>query len=99
MGHVFVLLTDWEKPFTVSPPESLVDFDGDSAIIGYGKVVFDKEMEGYERFQVDIVYRNERTPKYVAIVTSSSALGDYFTGGTGSVVYLDEFAFLYPAKK
>lgn len=99
VAHVFVLLTDWEKPFTVSPPESLVDFDGDAAIIGYGKVLFDKEMEGYERFQVDIEYRSERTPKYLTIVTSSSALGDYFTGGTGSVLYLDEFAFLYKAAK
>lgn len=98
-AHVFVLLTDWEKPFVVSPPESLVDFEKDPAIIGYGKVVFDTETQEYARFQVDIEYRSDRTPKYVAIVTSSSALGDYFTGGTGSVLYLDEFAFLYPAKK
>lgn len=40
-AHVFVLLTDWEKPFVVSPPESLVDFEKDPAIIGYGKVVFE----------------------------------------------------------
>ncbi len=55
---------------------------GDPAIIGYGKVVFDTEMQEYTRFQVDIEYRS-----------------DYFTGGTESVLYLDEFAFLYPAKK
>lgn len=94
-GHVFVLLTDWEEPFKVSPPESLVDFENDPAIIGYGKVVFDKEMDKYEKFTLNIEYRSDRTPKYVAIVTSSSALGDYFTGGTGSVLYLDEFKFLY----
>ena len=98
IAHVFVLLTDWEKPFIVSPPESLVDVEGDQTIIGYGKVVFDKETDEYERFQVDIEYRSDRTPKYLTIVTSSSALGDYFTGGTGSVLYLDEFALLYPAK-
>ena len=79
----------------VSPPESLVDFENDPAIIGYGKVVFDKEMDKYEKFTLNIEYRSDRTPKYVAIVTSSSALGDYFTGGTGSVLYLDEFKFLY----
>ena len=67
----------------------------DPAIIGYGKVVFDKEMDKYEKFTLNIEYRSDRTPKYVAIVTSSSALGDYFTGGTGSVLYLDEFKFLY----
>lgn len=94
-GHIFVLLTDWEKPFTVSAPKTLVDFDGDPAIIGYGKVVFDKEMQAYEKFTLKIDYRNERIPKYVVIVASSSALGDYFTGGDGSTLYLDELSFIY----
>ena len=31
----------------------------------------------------------------LTIVTSSSYLGDYFTGGSGSVAYFDEFLFLY----
>lgn len=94
-GHVFVLLTDWDEPFKVTPPSKLVDFDGDPSIIGYGKVVFDKETTEYEKFTLNIEYRNDRTPKYVVIVASSSALGDYFTGGEGSVLYLDEFKFLY----
>ena len=38
---------------------------------------------------IDRVGRREGYPK----------LGDYFTGGTGSVLYLDEFAFLYKAAK
>lgn len=94
-GHVFVLLTDWDEPFKVTPPSKLVDFEGDPSIIGYGKVVFDKETTEYEKFTLNIEYRNDRTPKYVVIVASSSALGDYFTGGEGSVLYLDEFKFLY----
>ncbi|MBQ3440224.1 MAG: hypothetical protein IJG35_09630 [Bacteroidales bacterium] len=48
----------------MSPPESLVDFEKDPAIIGYGKVVFDSETQEYARFQVDIEYRSDRTPKY-----------------------------------
>lgn len=94
-GHVFVLLTDWDEPFKVTPPDKLVDFEGDPSIIGYGKVVFDKETTKYEKFTLNIEYRNDRTPKYVVIVASSSALGDYFTGGEGSVLYLDEFSFKY----
>lgn len=94
-GHIFVLLTDWDEPFLVSPPDHLVDFQNDPAIIGYGKVVFDKSMDAYEPFSVGIEYRNGRTPKYVAIVASSSALGDYYTGAHGSVLYLDELRFAY----
>ena len=88
-------VTDWDEPFKVTPPNKLVDFEGDPSIIGYGKVVFDKETTKYEKFTLDIEYRNDRTPKYVVIVASSSALGDYFTGGEGSVLYLDEFSFKY----
>lgn len=95
-GHVFVLLTAWDKQFTVDPAtDTFVDIDNDPDIIGYGKVVFDHTMTGYEKFTMTIDYRDERTPRYVVIVASSSALGDYFTGGEGSTLYLDEFRFLY----
>ena len=95
-GHVFVLLTDWEGQFTVDPAsDKFVDIDNDTCIIGYGRVAFDHEMEGYEKFTLTIDYRNDRTPKYVVVVASSSVLGDYFTGGNGSTLYLDEFRFVY----
>ena len=65
------------------------------ARFGYGKMTFEKEMTQYEKFHLDITYRNDRTPTLCTIVTSSSYLGDYFTGGSGSVVYFDEFQFIY----
>lgn len=94
-GYIQVLLTDWDEPFQVSPPDSFVDYEKDPHIIGYGKVEFDKSMDAYEKFSIKIDYRNERTPKYVVIVGSSSARGDYFTGAHGSVLYLDELKFWY----
>lgn len=94
-GAVVVILSDWEEPFLVSPPEKLVDPENDPHIIGYGKMLFEKEMTEYEKFHLDIKYRNDRTPTFLTIVTSSSYLGDYFTGGSGSVAYFDEFRFLY----
>jgi hypothetical protein len=94
-GHILVLLTDWDARYTVNPPETLVDLVNDPAIIGYGKVVFDSEMDDYERFQINISYRNERTPKYITIVMASSSYGDFFTGAPGSILYVDELALLY----
>lgn len=94
-GHIFVILADWEEPFEVSPPDKLFDPETDTGVIGYGKVVFDNTMDDYEKFTVNIQYRNERTPKYVAIVASSSALGDCFTGSSTSELYLDELKFKY----
>ena len=95
-GHVFVILADWGKAISVTPPSDDVDIEGDPAIIAYGKVVFDHEMDGYEKFRLELDYRNDRTPTHAIIVASSSALGAYFTGGTGSTLYLDEFSFVYP---
>ncbi|MBQ5984797.1 MAG: PCMD domain-containing protein [Bacteroidales bacterium] len=63
--------------------------------IGYGKILFEKDMTEYEKFHLDIKYRSDRTPTLLTIVTSSSYLGDYFTGGSGSVAYFDEFRFIY----
>ena len=94
-GAVAVILSDWEEPFLVNPPNKLVDYDNDPHIIGYGKMTFEKEMTEYEKFHLDITYRSDRTPTMVTIVTSSSYLGDYFTGGSGSVIYFDEFRFIY----
>lgn len=94
-GHVFVLLTDWDSQFTVDPAKDRFVDPEDDGVIGYGKVTFDTIMDGYEKFTLDIDYRDERTPKFVVIVASSSALGDYFTGGEGSTLYLDEFRFIY----
>ena len=94
-GHIFVVLADWDEPFEVSPPDKLFDPETDAGVIGYGKVVFDNTMDYYETFTVNIEYRNDSTPKYVAIVASSSALGDYFTGSSASVLYLDELKFKY----
>lgn len=92
---VTVILTDWEEQFLVRPPEILVDVDNDPHIIGYGRMEFGQEMTAYEKFHLDIAYRSDRTPTMLTVVTSSSYLGDYFTGGSGSVVYFDEFQFLY----
>ncbi|MBQ8854847.1 MAG: PCMD domain-containing protein, partial [Bacteroidales bacterium] len=37
----------------------------------------------------------DRKPKYIVAVACSSLYGDYFTGGQGSVMYVDEWEFMY----
>lgn len=95
IAHVVVLLTDGDSPVKITPPDSYVNYTEDENIIGYGKMVFEEEMTEYMHFQLNIIYRNERTPSYVTVIASASALGDYLTGAAGSVLYVDDFAFLY----
>lgn len=102
---VYIALTDWTAPFQVNTGKgTFVDFNADY-IIAYGEL--DKSlaspttaMQSYQPFTIDILYRDlTRKPKYILIVCSSSKYGDYFTGSTNSVLYLDEFDLIYGQPK
>lgn len=95
-GHILVALTDWDDQFhVVSSTSTYVDFDKDPAIIAYGRYNLTESTDGYVSFDLPLEYRNSRTPKYLVIVASSSSLGDYFTGGRGSTLWVDEFELVY----
>ena len=95
-GHVLVALTDWPDQFhVISSSSTYVDFDNDPAIIAYGRCAFPETTDGYVSFDIPLEYRNGRTPAYLVIVASSSALGDYFTGGRGSTLWVDELELMY----
>lgn len=66
----------------------------DKGIIAYGEFYASpaSAMTAYQSFSFDIVYRDtESIPTHILIVATSSKYGDYFTGSTSSVLYLDEF--------
>ena len=96
IGQIQILLTDWDAPFRINTSKGIfVQFDTDPHIIAYGS----KDLNatgGYETFTVKLDYRDmTRTPKYIVIVAAASKYGDYFTGGVGSVLYVDEFSLVY----
>jgi len=95
-GHILMFLTDWDDQFhVISDKKQFVDFDNDPAIIAYGRFALSETTDGYVPVTLDLEYRSTRIPKYVVVVASSSALGDYFTGGRGSTLWLDELEFTY----
>ncbi len=95
-GHILIALTDWPEQFhVVSSTATYVDFDKDPAVIAYGRYNLSASTDGYVPFDLPLEYRSDRTPKYLVIVASSSSLGDYFTGGRGSTLWVDEFELVY----
>lgn len=72
----------------------------DSRVVAYGELP--ASMNGttngeWREFDIELEYRDLTTqPKYIVIVASASKYGDYFTGGDGSVLYLDDFSLTYP---
>ncbi|MDE6148341.1 MAG: PCMD domain-containing protein [Bacteroidales bacterium] len=96
IGQIQIMLTDWDEPFRISTASGeFVNVNTDEHIIGYGTMDLN-ETSGYQEFTINVDYRDRtRTPKYIVIVASASKYGDYFTGGVGSTLYLDEFELVY----
>lgn len=99
MNSIYIALSDANAPYTVNTKEgTFVDFDKDPNIIAYGELPTSecKTTNGWKEFTIDLVYRDlTRKPKYIILVCSASKYGDYFTGSTGSVMYLDDFSLVY----
>ncbi len=96
IGQIQIMLTDWDAPFRVSTASGkFVDPNTDQGIIAYGTLDLNGT-SSYEQFKIELDYRDlTRIPKYIVIVAAASKYGDYFTGGVGSTLYLDEFEFVY----
>ncbi len=101
--QIQVFLTDRTDMYNINTSEGkFVDVNG-SDIIAYGKIESNVTtstksglVNGYEPFTIKLEYRDlTRKPAQVVIVGAASKYGDYFTGGIGSVLYLDEFSFVY----
>ena len=75
----------------------MVDFTGtNSTVVAYTKYESDAEVTSYTEFVVPFDYRRRTTkPTYAIVTACSSYLGDYFVGGEGSQLFVDEFSFVY----
>lgn len=95
---IYIALTDRAEPFEIrTKPSNRQLFDkNDKSIIAYAEFVSGQETTSYQEIDLKLNYRSmERTPKYMVIVATSSKYGDYFTGGEGSTLWIDDFVLEY----
>lgn len=96
--HIYMMLGDWDRPVQVrTNPNNrqLIDFK-DPNIIAIAQLQSGDTVSEYQPFELEFEYRStSRKPKYLILVASASKYGDYFTGGEGSLLTLDEFEFEY----
>lgn len=66
-------------------------------VIGHGEYIFNEATAGDGLIQVTIpiTYFRPDRPSYIIFVASSSLYGDYFEGGAGSEMYLDDIEMVY----
>ena len=95
-GIIEVLLTDWEKPYTqISHKDGFIDVKANPHVIGYATLVIKKGTSGYVPFEIPFTYRSDKTPRYAVFTVTGSRWGGEGTGGSGTVIYVDEFKFNY----
>lgn len=95
---VWCALIDSAEPFEIrTNPQNRHLFDPDgSYVVAYGKIEYGENVPSYIPFEFDLKYKaTDRVPKYILCTCSSSKYGDYFTGGRGAVLYVDDIELIY----
>ena len=75
------------------------NWDTDSRVIAYGTLPIEQNVNSngtWKEVNIPFVYRDvSKKPAYLLIVFSASKYGDYFHGGAGSTLYVDDFSLVY----
>lgn len=97
-GQVFVAIAT--APSIVNTHDKNYFNPEASNILGYGEITWKEEFasDNLEEVNIEIKYNDRaKTQKatHIIIVCSASKYGDYFAGGKGSVLYVDDFELVY----
>lgn len=100
-GHIYIALVDGVYEVRTNPSDRKLFDRNDEHVLAYGQVTW-KEAFGpdgqLQLLEIPFEY-NERAktkrPTHVVIVCSASKFGDYFSGASGSVMYVDDFELVY----
>ena len=78
---------------------TIPNFETDPRVIAYGVLPEEQNVSSngeWKEVNIPLVYHSLTSkPTHLLVVFSSSRYGDYFHGGTGSTLYLDDFSLEY----
>lgn len=98
MCHIYVALTTNIYHVNTNTPETFIKAS-DEEVIAFGEFYSDKTIDSFTPITIKLKYKSTtQKPNYLIIVATSSKYGDYFTGGEGSTLWLDELELVYPNK-
>ena len=62
-------------------------------VVAYGQVQTGESIDGWTEFEIEYEYRRtDVKPTYIVIVCTSSKYADYYVGGRGSTLWVDDFS-------
>ena len=108
-GFIYVALWDdsketdsksgesWPKIVKTKSSERQLFDTASPHIIGYGELVLTEATAGSDlvKFTIDIKYRSSKKPSAIIFTCSASKYGDYFCGGNGTEMWLDDLQLEY----
>lgn len=95
---VWIALVDLSEPLEIrTDPKNRQLFDENASyVIAFGRLQSGEDIPAYTPFVVDLDYRStSRVPTHILCAGSASKYGDFFTGGNGAVLYLDDLKLEY----
>lgn len=96
---IYIALTTKTYQIDNTDTSTFIDFENDEAIVAYGELPLSESVPtggNWKEFTINLKYHSLTTkPTHIIIVCSSSKYGDYFTGSTSSVMYLDDMELVY----
>ena len=95
---IYIALTDWKEPLEIrTKPSDLSVFNkNDPGVIAYAEFYSGETVTEYKSFELTLDYRDTtRVPTYLVLVCSASKFGDFFVGGPGALLYVDDFSLEY----
>lgn len=96
---IFIALSKQGDAYHLNTAQGQLFNPNDKNIIAYGELPLSECVTSngeWKEFTINLEYRDlESKPTHIIIVCSSSKYGDYFTGSTSSVMYLDDFELIY----
>lgn len=95
---IYIALAKKSFTFNNEKEEEYINYKEDENIIAYGELPSGEATsgDGYTEFTIPLKYKNLiDKPTHIIVVCSASKYGDYMTGGTGSLMYVDDFELIY----
>ena len=95
---IYIVLTTKQYEVDNTDMSTFPDWTTDEGVVAYGMLPDSQcgQVDDWSQFTIDLTYRDlTMKPQYIILVCSSSKYGDYFTGSTSSLLYLDDMELTY----
>lgn len=100
-GQIYIALTDEPIEIRTNPDNQKLFSVDDPHVLAYGQVTWTDAFGpdgALEAVEIPFTYyerANTTAPKYIIVVCCASKFGDFFSGSSKSVMYLDDFELIY----